>query len=300
MHTQILPVPAVDYCFLRIIAARTPVVCTVHELVPHSAKYRRLAGACFAAIYRRADFVFAFTEYTRQRLIQLGVEAEKIMKIPHGNLEHLLSHVSAREARTPQKLPIVLSIGGIRHDKGIDTLVEATRYLRDLVPGVRVQIAGTPGFDLSVLHARIKELGIDDIVEFRLGYLSDREFSEHMQNAEVIALPYRRIEQSGVAIAACTFGKAIVGTRCGGLEELVSEAGNGLLVPVDDPAALAQALSMILLSPEKREAFEVRSRAYARNVLGWGSIVSKTLAGYRVALGRPTTRKREVATTQEI
>jgi hypothetical protein len=54
------------------------------------------------------------------------------------------------------------------------------------------------------------------VVDFRLGYLAEQAFADYVSRATVVALPYRRIEQSGVAIAACTFGKAIVATRCGG------------------------------------------------------------------------------------
>src|SRR5207248_3141084 len=91
VHTQILPVPWFDCYCLRFIARRTPVVCTVHELVPHNSKCRRLTGAFFRRIYRDARLLFVYTDYTRDRLVKLGIAPETILKIRHGKLEHLLN-----------------------------------------------------------------------------------------------------------------------------------------------------------------------------------------------------------------
>jgi len=284
VHTQTLSVPLLDYIFLRMMARHTPLVCTVHELVPHNSKLRRLTGAALSAIYRTARLLFVYTDYTRNRLVtELGIAAEKIVTIPHGSTEHMLQLAGAPR-RTEPEMPIVLFIGGIRRDKGLDILMQAAWHLRRKVPSFKIQVAGAPGFDLTTINRLITELGIQDLVEFRLGYVPEREFAAYLSNATVVALPYRRIEQSGVAIAACTFGKAIVATRCGGVEELVTSAGNGLLVPVDDPVALAEALALLLTDDEKRRRFEARSHNYTREILAWEPIAAQTLAGYQTVL----------------
>lgn len=283
IHTQILPIPILDYFFLCFIARRTPVVCTVHELVPHNTKWRRLTGAFVRGIYQRADLLFFYTEYTGNRLIEeLAIPPKKIFKVPHGNLEHLL-----RLKPDPVKSesdPVVLFIGQIRRDKGVDTLVRAAAHLRDKIPNFKLRIAGNPGFDMASIFKLTRELGLQEIIEFRLGYLPEQDFAEYLNKATVVALPYRRIEQSGVAIAACTLGKALVGTRCGGVEELITEAGNGLLVPVDDPVAFADALALLLQDGSKRRYCEVQSEKYASGALSWGPIASKTINGYQIAL----------------
>lgn len=285
VHVQILPVPALDYLYLRMIAKHTPIVFTVHELVPHSARFRGLTGRILKASYHLASILFVYTDYTRKRLInEQGVAPDKVQIIPHGNLEHLLELKSDSRPISGEQPPIILFIGNIRRDKGLDVLIQAARHLRKKVSNFKIQIAGTPGFDLTAIQNSVVELGLQDFVEWRLGFLQEREFASYLNGATIVVLPYLRAEQSGVAVAACTFGKAIVASRCGGVAELVTEAGNGLLVPVNDPGALADALAELLLDKEKRELFEQRSASYACGALSWGPIASKTVSAYKTAV----------------
>lgn len=285
VHTQILPVPLVDAMFLHWISRRTPLVCTVHELVPHSSRFRRLTGAALNSIYRRASILFAYTKFTRERLIEeLSIHPSKIQIVPHGTLEHLLEVNAASSSGAGNHVPIILFIGNIRRDKGLDVLIDAVSRLRNKFSNFKLRIAGSPGYDLAPIRARVASLHIENLTEFHLGYLDNDRFVSYLRDASVVALPYRRIEQSGVAIAACTLGKAIVATRCGGVGELVTEAGNGLLVPIDDAAAFAEALEVVLLDESKRRLFERRSLEYANRVLSWQSITQKTLTGYQSAL----------------
>src|SRR5690349_817783 len=300
VHTQIMPVPAFDCLVLRLIARRTPVVCTVHELVPHGSKHRRFVGMCFRALYRSASLLYAYTEYTRQRLVEQGHSAQKIVKVPHGRLQHLLqlSETNGERGGANQP-PTVLFIGNLRPDKGVDVLIRAAGYIREKVPDVRIEIAGTPGVDAKGLYELVAELGVGDVIQLRLGHLPEVEFAAYLRRAHVLVLPYRRIEQSGVAIAGCTFGKALVATKCGGVEELIKEAGNGLLVPVDDVNALAEAITTLLLSDELRSHYEQKSQIYADEVLGWPNIIEKTLAGYAIVL-RPNAKSNRQMAGEEL
>ncbi len=290
VHTQILSVPPLDYLCLRAIGRRTPVVCTVHELVPHSARFRRWNSMVFRAVYRKAARLFAFTECTRRKLVHdFGVPAGKVLMIPHGSLEHLLGLRKEAASAEHASAPIIHFIGGIRRDKGLEVLIEAAGHLKRRGLRFKIQIAGAPGFDLSEIRNLVGELGLEEVVDFRLGYLPESEFADCLSRATIVALPYRRIEQSGVAIAACTFGKAIVATRCGGVEELVTEAQNGVLVPIDDAAAFGEALASLLLDDEKRKLCELHSRQYAREVLSWDAIAAKTISAYRDVTQQRTT-----------
>lgn len=283
VHTQILPLPLMDYLFLRVMSRHTPVVCTVHELVPHECWLRRLNRRALRGIYRRARVLFVFTAFTRSRLIgDLGISARKIVTVPLGNLEHMLAF---RTSPSPKKeIPIILFIGEIRRDKGLETLIHAARHLRNKIPEFKVVVAGRAGFDLSPIRTLTTKLQLDDLVDFHVGYLPEAEFAAYLSQATVVALPYRRIEQSGVAIAACTFGKAVVATRCGGVEELVNAAGNGLLVPIGDPEQFAEALAIVLSDDRKRKTFEACSTTYARQTLSWAPIAAQTVAAYKQVL----------------
>jgi glycosyltransferase involved in cell wall biosynthesis len=299
IHTQIFFVPLLDYLAFRFMARHTPVVCTVHELVPHGSTFRRLTGMAFRAIYRLARVLFVYTDHTRDRLVsEYGIAADRIVRIPHGNAEYLLE-LKPDSSRCPAvQAPVILFLGGIRLDKGLDVLIRAAWHLRKQLPSFKVDIAGSPGFDITEVRSLVAELGLQDLVEFRLAFLKESEFAAHLSRATVVALPYRRIEQSGIAIAACTFGKAIVATRCGGLEELVNAAGNGLLVPVDDPVAFAEALAMLLLDEKKRKVCELNAANYARTALAWQPIALKTIASYEFAVAKLNRGRRHVVAEQ--
>ena len=288
VHAHFFPVPAIDYVFLYLITRHTPLVCTVHEIVPHNSRFRSFTGACFRAIYKRADILLDHTEHTRRQLVdELKLPESKIVRVRIGKMEHLAEKgMASTNSAGRDDTPIALFAGYIRKDKGIDVLINAAFHLRKQQLAFKVVIAGRPSYDLSSVKKLASDLGVADVVEFHLGYMQENEFARRLREATVVVLPYRRAEQSAVAVAACTFGKAIVATRCGGLEELVNEAGNGILVPVDDPVALADAIGLVLTDCNQRREFERRSKAYAEQELSLKAISEKTLAAYRAAINR--------------
>ena len=285
VHVQFLPVPRLDVWVLLLIGHRCRVLYTVHNLYPHGADGSGRARRLYARIYRRAHHLIAHTEFTVRGLVgEFGVDPSKISRVPHGNF----SHLRAQSRPTPPKAlgldptgsPIVLLLGQLRPNKGIDVLVEAVGELRQRQVAFTLIIAGAPRMDLAPIRARIRELGLQDGVQLRPGYIEEEAVSAYFASAAVVALPYRTIDQSGVAIAAMSMGRAVVATRIAGLEKLVSAAHCGLLVPVDDPLALAAALERILTERELRERFETNARRYTDSELSWSRVAARTLDVY--------------------
>jgi glycosyltransferase involved in cell wall biosynthesis len=101
-----------------------------------------------------------------------------------------------------------------------------------------------------------------------------------MVRAAVVVLPYRRIDQSGVLFAALALGRPLVATRVGGFAEVVEQHGAGLVVPPEDPAALAAALIEVLRDPARREAMAAASRAAADGPFSWDAIAAATKRVY--------------------
>ena len=123
-----------------------------------------------------------------------------------------------------------------------------------------------------------------DDIDFQIGNVPEAAIARSFAAATVVALPYRDIDQSGVAILAVSLGKAIVATRVGGFAELVDDAHCGLLVPVDDDAAFADALRRVICEPELRAACEANARRYAETALSWDPIAERTEQVYRKLL----------------
>ena len=115
-------------------------------------------------------------------------------------------------------------------------------------------------------------------------FVTDAEIPALMERADLLALPYREIEQSGVLHAGLAFGKAMVLGDVGGFGELGREQGAARLVPPGDATELAAALSELIGDPLERERLEAAARAAASGEHGWDAIAARTIALYRSLL----------------
>ena len=125
-------------------------------------------------------------------------------------------------------------------------------------------IAGRPlGVDMDDLRRQAESTGRTVRIVDR--FVSDSEVPALMRRADVVVIPYRDAEQSGVLFTALAFGKAIVASQVGGFPE-VAAAGEGRtlrLVPPGDHVALAEALDTVVGDPAERACLEAAARAAA-------------------------------------
>ena len=131
---------------------------------------------------------------------------------------------------------MILFFGLLRPYKGIDTLLEAFRR----VEGAELWIVGNPRMDVEPLRELAAEA--PGRVRFLTRFVDDAEIPAIFRRADVVVLPYRDAEQSGVLYTGLAFGKPMVLSAVGGFPE-VAAAGAARLVPPGDPAALAAALA---------------------------------------------------------
>src|SRR5690606_26060288 len=108
------------------------------------------------------------------------------------------------------------------------------------------------------------------------------------RRADLVALPYREVDQSGVLYTALAFGKPIVASAVGGFPE-VERAGDGgtlRLVPPGDPEALAAALRELIRDRAARERLAAAAAAAAAGPYSWDAIAAQTLDLYERLRGR--------------
>ena len=99
-------------------------------------------------------------------------------------------------------------------------------------------------------------------------FVEDAEIPAIFRRADLVVLPYRDAEHSGVLYTALAFGKPMVVSAVGGFPELAARTGRRASFPPDDPAALAQALAELVADePPARELAAAAARAAARRVL---------------------------------
>lgn len=286
VHVQYLGVPAVGYWWLRAIARRTPVVYTVHNLYPHDRPRHGRVHRVFGRIYSSVHALIVHTDKTAEGLVnRFAVSRSRITKVLHGNLNHMSDQHGVPEPADigldTNGPPIVLMFGALRHHKGVDVLLRAAASLRQDGVDFRVLFAGAPDVDPKIYLDMARELELDDCVEFRMGYVEEEAVTTYYLAATVVALPYRAIDQSGAAISALSLGRALVTTRVAGLEEVIGESQAGLLVPVDDPQATAEAIKRLLTDEPFRRRCEANARRYADQALAWEPIARHTVEIYQ-------------------
>lgn len=161
----------------------------------------------------------------------------------------------------------VLFVSRLERRKGVDTFLAAAVRLLPEFPTLEVVIVGkdTPNTEMRETYrdAFTRDHGRDAAVAGRVrfvGEASEAELHQHYADCDVLCVPSRYESFGLIYVEAMMFGKPIVATRVGGIPEVVRHEENGLLVPPEDPTALADALRTLIRSEALRDAFGRRSR----------------------------------------
>jgi glycosyltransferase involved in cell wall biosynthesis len=224
------------------------------------------------------DAVVVHTEHGAGRLaVDFGVDPAKLEVIPHGAFDYLTGQRD--EVPLPPELaavegPVIMAFGLVRPYKGTDVLLEAFAKL----DGAELWIVGMPRMPMEPLHelaARAR-----GTVRFVDRFVTDPEIPAYMRRADLVVLPYRNIEQSGVLYTALAFGRPLVLSEVGGFPEIAAQ-GAARTVPPGDPAALGAALAQLLADPPERARLAAGALAAARGRYSWDQIGCETAALYR-------------------
>jgi glycosyltransferase involved in cell wall biosynthesis len=153
----------------------------------------------------------------------------------------------------PAKVPgafVVATVGNIRRVKGHDIFVKAAASVAVQFPQVSFNIAGDvlePDY-FAELQTLIGDLKLSDRFHFVGGVKNLREY---LSTADIFILPSRSEGFSNAIVEAMAASLPIVATDVGGNTEAVNDGVSGLIVPSEDPAALAAAITQLLSDPPK-------------------------------------------------
>jgi glycosyltransferase involved in cell wall biosynthesis len=281
VHFQWLAVQPVD---LHLLPARRradgrprPLVLTAHDVLPREPRPGQLAAQ--RRLSDAVDAVVVHSEHGLRRLTgELGVDPAHVHLIRHGPLtpwEGL-----AQEPLPPELAgaegPVVLFFGLLRPYKGLEVLLEAWRS----VQGAELWIVGMPRMDVGPMRvaspARVRWL---------TRFVSGGELHALMRRASLAVLPYREIDQSGVAFTALGAGLPLLLSDVGGFPELAA-TGAARTFPSGQASALASAISELLADPVQLEAMAAAAGSAPAGEYSWPEIARRTLGLYEYLLGR--------------
>jgi glycosyltransferase involved in cell wall biosynthesis len=212
-----------------------------------------------------ARFVVAISEYTRAHLASLVAPGDrrKIVVVHNG----IDSGRFRPRAHEPDGLPVILAVSRLVEKKGIETLVDACALLAERGVQFRCEVVGE-GPRRERLERRIAERGLGARVALP-GSARQEQVRDAFERAAVFALPCRRTrkgDQDGLPVSiveAMKVGVPVVSTPTSGIPEVVEHGRSGLLVPADDPAALAGAIDRVLGDPVLRARLAAGGREAA-------------------------------------
>jgi glycosyltransferase involved in cell wall biosynthesis len=175
------------------------------------------------------------------------------------------------------------------HDKGVGEFVAAARLLKARHVDCRCVLVGDTDTEnpAAIGVARLRAWVDDGSVEW-WGHRDDMPSA--LSAASIVCLPSYREGLPKVLLEAAACGRALVATDVPGCREIVRHEQTGLLVPPRNAAALADAIEVLLRSPEKRLAYATAARILAEKEFAVGMVVEQTLQVYAELLDRASIR----------
>ena len=253
----------------------------------------RLAASARNLLLRDADAFVAMSRRIRDEMVGAGVPAERAVLLPHGvDVERFRPAPAAEKAalRTPLGLPdglLAVYTGRLLRGKGLDTLLDAFAPIAAARPDVHLVLVGSgDGQSLSAedeLRAGASGPPLAGRVVFA-GRVDD--VSDWVRAADVFVFP-SLFEGLGISLVeALACGVPAIGSRTGGIVDVIDDGRTGLLVPPADASALESALRRLLEDPVARDEMGRAGRAEALARFDERDAVAKYRAIF-TALARP-------------
>jgi glycosyltransferase involved in cell wall biosynthesis len=197
----------------------------------------RLGGYYDLKNYRRCDHLIGNTRDLVASFVKQGWPAERAHYLPNFVDAVAMPPVPRRSLATPDGVPLALALGRLHENKAFDVLLEAVAQ----VPDLHLWLAGT-GDLAAALERQVVALGLGGRVRF-LGWRED--VAALLAAVDMLVCPSRYEPLGNVVIEAWAAGVPVAASASVGPRELIADGETGLVVPVDDPAALAAALARL-------------------------------------------------------
>jgi glycosyltransferase involved in cell wall biosynthesis len=180
---------------------------------------------------------------------------------------------------------VILYVGRLVERKGVDDLIKAFKIVRSKIPDVTLEIVGD-GPERNNLEKLVSSLSLSDYVLFR-GVLTGHKLQNAYDRSYAVVLPSKKIhtdfadEGLGLSlIEASMFGKPLVGTRNGGIPEIIEDGYNGFLVNEADPLSLADVLIRLINDRGLAKSLGRNSYIRAKKLFTWESSAERLLRLY--------------------
>lgn len=297
-HMQNLITARKDFLFfmlLKILPVK--VVYTAHNVLPHDSHERDAFGMkfVFQCIYKCADGIITHSKRDKKEIASVfAIDPGKISTIPHGDYNFFQSVPKAGIGDMRKRYNIgveervILSFGTIRKYKGLHNLISAFAALDSKErENIHLLLIGRMVDEdyFTELQELIRKHCLGESVILLSKYVPFEEVPIYFEAADLVALPYEHIYDSGVLRLAFSFSKPVIATKVGIFNELVIDGENGFLVG-EGIGELTKGLKRFQDTTEDDLSLMGENSAKLFDEeLKWDKIASKTLEFYLKVLG---------------
>jgi len=213
----------------------------------------RLGGYYDLKYYRHLDHLVCNTRDLVDYVIHEGWPRARAHYVPNFVVDRQTPPAARAPLDTPEDAPLIFALGRLHPNKAFDVLLESLAGL----PGHYLWLAGE-GSLRAALEAVASRYEVAERVRF-LGWLDDP--APYYAAADVFVLPSRHEPFGNVMLEAWMHGLPVVATESQGPREIVESDSEAVLVPIDDPAALAAAIRSVTGDPERAALLAKAGRA---------------------------------------
>ena len=237
---------------------------------------------------RRCDRVIAISTAVARFVVEIeGADPAQVCTVPYGVDPAALPPAARADARRALGLageaPVVGFVGRAIRQKGIDVLLDAFTLVLADHPAARLVVVGD-GPLRPALERHARRIGLGGTVEFA-GWIDGA--AALMPACDLVVIPSRWEGFGMVALEAMAAARPIVASRVDALAEIVLDGSTGILVPPEEPAALAGAISRLLGDPACAAALGAAGLERLRREYSVGRMVDATAAVYTELLAPP-------------
>ena len=277
----------VAFLLSRMLCSNLRFIITVHNVLPHEIQFGEKFS--YNLLYRAASGLIVHSRPSQKELISKisGISNTPTTVIPHGHYgeistDEFLSRRSAIKLLSLEDHRYIVFFGAIRPYKGIHNFLSAVAKISEWPRDLKVLIVGQPmhGVTEEELLSAQKYHNLEGKVVFKLEYIPDLHIPAIFKIADLVALPYIKIDQSGVLLAALAAGRPVLCTPVGAFPETV-HPGIGFLAAGLSSTDLKNALIQAIQKRKLWSEMGDRANKESRDLYSWDSIAKKTISFYQ-------------------
>jgi glycosyltransferase involved in cell wall biosynthesis len=243
----------INYVFCVMISPFTPILCVLarlrgvpyfilgHDFRPHPGEDTFFSRALLFFSYYLSSGVVVLSQSVRQQFLESSwFRSKPIALASHGSL--ICQRRVQGGGRILQGIPRILFVGRLKEYKGLDIFVDSVIELERGGKSFDARIVGSG----KVSDINLRKIESCENLSLIQGWLEEAEFVDHVDQADIVVLPYREASQSGVVGVAFPLGVPVVATPVGGLVEQIEHGVTGLISTDVSPHAIAIAIERLL------------------------------------------------------